>query len=98
MNRRPIGDRWDDANAEQIQFVPWKVKEDDEKADGELMVAAKLSEEEVRDQLKESEFDLRGRSDAQKIQDYESGLAEAWIFCEMRWLQGCLGGKAKSEP
>ena len=37
-------------------------KEDDEKADGELMVAAKLSEEEVRDQLKEREFDMGGEA------------------------------------
>ena len=57
-NRRPIVDRWDVADAEQIQFVPWKVNEDDEEADGEFMAAAKLSDEEARDQLREGEFDM----------------------------------------
>ena len=42
--------------------MPWKVKQDDENADGELMVAAKLSDEEVRDQLKEREFDMGGEA------------------------------------
>jgi len=46
------------ANAEQIQFVPWKVHEDDAKADGDVLVAVKLTEEEVAEQLKEGDFDL----------------------------------------
>ena len=45
-------------NAEQIQFVPWKVHEEDEKTDGDVLVAVKLTEEEVAEQLKEGGFDL----------------------------------------
>ena len=58
VQRRSIGDRWDVTNAEQIQFVPWKVHEEDEKADGDVLVAVKLTEEEVAEQLKEADFDL----------------------------------------
>ena len=58
VQRRPIGDRWDVKNAEQIQFVPWKVHEEDEKADGDVLVAVKLTEEEVAEQLKVADFDL----------------------------------------
>ena len=58
VQRRSIGDRWDVANAEQIQFVPWKVHEDDAKADGDVLVAVKLTEEEVAEQLREADFDL----------------------------------------
>ena len=46
------------ANAEQIQFVPWKVHEDDAKADGYVSVSVKLTEEEVAEQLREGDFDL----------------------------------------
>ena len=56
VQRRPIGDRWDVKNAEQIQFVPWKAHEEDEKADGDVLVAVKLTEEEVTEQLKEADF------------------------------------------
>ena len=52
VQRRPIGDRWGVKKAEQIQFVPWKVHEEDEKADGDVFVAVKLTEEEVAEQLK----------------------------------------------
>ena len=45
-------------NAEQIQFVPWNAHEEDEKADGDVLVAVKLTEEEVAEQLKEGDFDL----------------------------------------
>ena len=58
VQRRSIGDRWDVTNAEQIQFVPWKAHEEDEKADGDVLVAVKLTEEEVAEQLKEADFDL----------------------------------------
>ena len=56
--RRSIGDRCVVVNAEQIQFVPWKVHEDDAKADGDVLVAVKLTEEEVAEQLKKGDFDL----------------------------------------
>ena len=49
VQRRSIGDRWDVASAEQIRYVPWKVREDDEKADVEVLVAAALTDEEVAD-------------------------------------------------
>ena len=58
VQRRSIGDRWDVTIAEQIQFVPWKAHEEDEKAGGDVLVAVKLTEEEVAEQLKEADFDL----------------------------------------
>ena len=45
VQRRPIGDRWDVKNAEQIQFAPWKAHWEDEKADGDVLVAIKLTED-----------------------------------------------------
>ena len=86
INRRPIGDRCDIANADQIQFVPWKVKEDDEKADGELMVAAKLSEEEVRDQLKEREFDMGGEAMSRR---FRIAKADLWKHGYSARCDGC---------
>ena len=38
--------------------MPWKVNEDDEKADGECLIAIKLSEEEIAEQIREKEFDM----------------------------------------
>ena len=35
-----------------------EVHEEDEKADGDVLVAVKLTEEEVAEQLKEADFDL----------------------------------------
>merc|ERR1712086_309823 len=58
VHRKPIGDRWDIASADLIRYVPWKVSEEDEKADGECLVAVKLSEEEIAEQIREREFDL----------------------------------------
>ena len=58
IQRRSIADRWDIASAEQVRYVPWKVNEDDEKADGEVLVATRLTEEEVADQIKDNEFDM----------------------------------------
>ena len=48
IQRRSIGDRWDIASSDQVRYVPWKVSEDDEKADGEGLVAIKLTDEEMR--------------------------------------------------
>ena len=53
VQRRSIGDRWGVASAEQVRYAPWKVREDDEKADGEVLAAAKLTDEEVADQPKD---------------------------------------------
>ena len=41
-----------------MRYAPWKVNEDDEKADGEGLVAARLTEEEVADQIKDKKFDM----------------------------------------
>ena len=38
--------------------MPWKVNENDEKTDGEVLVAIKLSDEEIAEQIREKEFDL----------------------------------------
>ena len=53
VHRKPIGDRWDVESSNLIQYVPWKVSEEDEKADGDCLVAIKLSEEEIADQIRE---------------------------------------------
>ena len=58
VHRKPIGDRWDIASSDLVRYVPWKVNEDDEKADGECLVAIKLSEEEIAEQIREKEFDM----------------------------------------
>ena len=55
---RSIGDRWDIASSDQVRYVPWKVSEDDERADGEGLVATKMTDEEIAEQVKEREFDL----------------------------------------
>ena len=47
VHRKPIGDRWDVESSNLIQYVPWKVNANDEKADGDVLVAIKLTEEEV---------------------------------------------------
>ena len=39
IQRRSIGDRWDIASSDQARYAPWKVSEDDGRADGEGLVA-----------------------------------------------------------
>ena len=58
IQRRSIGDRWDIASSDQARYVPWKVSEDDEKADGEGLVAIKLTDEEIAEQVKEREREI----------------------------------------
>ena len=41
-----------------MRYVPWKVNEDDERADGEGLVATRLTEEVVTDQVKDKELSL----------------------------------------
>ena len=49
IQRRPVGERWPADNAEEIQFAPWKVSAEDERADGETLAAARLSEGEKQE-------------------------------------------------
>ena len=58
VHRRPISDRWDIASSDLVRYVPWKVNENDEKADGEVLVAVKLTDEEIADQVREHAFYL----------------------------------------
>ena len=58
VHRKPIGDRWDIASSDSIQYVPWKVNASDEKADGDVLIAIKLSEEDIAEHTREKEFDL----------------------------------------
>ena len=67
VHRKPIGDRWDVESSNLIQYVPWKVSEEDEKADGDCLVAIKLSEEEIADQIREREFDMGDTSAPRRI-------------------------------
>ena len=55
VQRRPISDRWDIASSDLVRYVPWKVSESDEKADGEVLVAIKLTDEEIAEQVRERE-------------------------------------------
>ena len=52
IQRRSIGDRWAIASSDQVRYVPWKVSEDDERADGEGLVATKMTDEEIAEQAK----------------------------------------------
>ena len=47
MQRKPIEDRWKKSSADMVVGVPWRVKEDDPNADGELPDAVKLSGPEI---------------------------------------------------
>ena len=38
-----------------MRYAPWKVNENDEKADGEVLVAIKLTDEEIAEQVGERE-------------------------------------------
>ena len=58
VHRRPISDGWDIASSDLVRYAPWKVNENGEKADGEVLVAIKLTDEEIADQIREKEFDL----------------------------------------
>ena len=73
--------------------MPWKVKEDDKKADGELMVAAKLSEEEVRDQLKEREFDMGDESMPRRFRIAKADLGKHGYSARCDGCKAALEGK-----
>ena len=47
LQRTPAGTRWARSNAELVKGVPWKTRDDDDKADGDEMEAIKLDPEEV---------------------------------------------------
>ena len=47
LQRTPTGSRWARSNAELVRGVPWKTRDDDERADGEDMEVIKLNPEEA---------------------------------------------------
>ena len=53
VQRRPISDRWDIASSDLVRYVLRKSSESDEEADGEVLVAIKLTDEEIAEQVRE---------------------------------------------
>ena len=94
VQRRSIGDRWGVASAELVRYVPWKVREDDEKADGEVLAAAKLTDEEVADQLKDKEFDMGDTAAPRRFRITKKMLLDHGFSARCEGCRAALEGKA----
>ena len=93
IQRRSIGDRWDIASSDQPQYVPWKVSEDDEKADGEGLVAIKLTDEEIAEQVKERQFDLSDTAAPRRFKISKQMLIEHGFSARCEGCRAALEGQ-----
>ena len=93
VHRKPIGDRWDVESSNLIQYVPWKVSEEDEKADGDCLVAIKLSEEEIADQIREREFDLGDTSAPRRLKITKADLSTHGYSARCDGCRAALAGR-----
>ena len=86
VHRRPISDRWYIASSDLVRYVPWKVNENDEKADGEVLVAIKLTDEEIVDQVREKEFGLSDAATPRRLKHHKENVSGTWILSSLRRL------------
>ena len=56
IQRKPCGERWSIVNAKYVNGVPWKVREDDDKADGEKLEVIKVSPSDLEAEIKQKEY------------------------------------------
>ena len=76
-----------------IRFVPWKVSEEDEKADGECLVAVKLSEEEIAEQIREKEFDMGDTSAPRRLKITRADLSTHGYSARCDGCRAALAGR-----
>ena len=93
VHRRPISDRWGIASSDLVRYAPWKVNENDEKADGEVLVAIKLTDEEIADQVREKEFDLSDAATPRRFQITKRMLVEHGYSARCEGCRAALEGQ-----
>ena len=93
IQRRSIGDRRDIASSDQVRYVSWKVSEDDERADGEGLVATKLTDEEIAEQVKEREFDLSDAAAPRRFKITKKMLIEHGFSARCEGCRAALEGQ-----
>jgi len=93
VHRKPIGDRWDVESSNLIQYAPWKVNADDEKADGDVLVAIKLTEEEIAEQIREKEFDMGDTSAPRRLKITKADLGTHGYSARCDGCRAALAGR-----
>jgi len=93
VQRRPISDRWDIASSDLVRYVPWKVNENDEKADGEVLVAIKLTDEEIAEQVRERDIDLSDTAAPRRFKITKKMLIEHGYSARCEGCRAALEGQ-----
>ena len=73
--------------------MPWKVNADDAKADGDVLVAIKLTEEEIAEQIREKEFDMGDTSAPRRLKITRADLSTHGYSARCDGCRAALAGR-----